>query len=247
MSSLKIAIPQLRKSVVAILKLHEVRAAKVKKGREVPAKVGAAIVGTAFCVSPDRLLTAFHVFNAGQPREPKDKFYAFTVPQNGDKAFHFPITGFPLELPELDLAVLECGSCATPGQTVTPIPLCFDPVEDGAHVVTLGFPAPEIAAVNLDKNLNYVGGNFFLKSHANEGIVSASYNLGTTKVYELNVGWHHGESGGPIALLQDVPCVFSVMQQYRKVQAPHGIFAGPHRGVALSAAKSQLASIGVGP
>ena len=90
-----------------------------------------------------------------------------------------------------------------------------------------------------------MGGQFFLKSHANEGIVAAQYELGGNQMYELNVGWHHGESGGPIATASSSPVVFSLMQHYRNVQSPHGIVAGPHRGVALSCIANELTELGI--
>jgi hypothetical protein len=62
--------------------------------------------------------------------------------------------------------------------------------------------------------------------------------------YELNVGWHHGESGGPIFTLEEVPAVFSIMQHYRNIQAPHGIIPGPHRGRSLSAIQKNLTDLG---
>jgi hypothetical protein len=117
---------------------------------------------------------------------------------------------------------------------------------DGTEVLTIGFPAPEIVGLNVDPQGNFVGGQFFLKSHANNGIVSAQYILGgNLPVYELNVGWHHGESGGPIAIFADQPVVFSLMQQYRNVQSPHGVLPGPHRGLALTAIKQDLEGLGV--
>ena len=51
---------------------------------------------------------------------------------------------------------------------------------------------------------------------------------------ELNVGWHHGESRGPIVRLSEPLAAFSIMQQYRNVKTPHGVVAGPHRGLALT-------------
>jgi hypothetical protein len=85
----------------------------------------------------------------------------------------------------------------------------------------------------------------FLKSHANTGIISAQYSMGQILDYELNVGWHHGESGGPIATASDNPAVFSLMQHYRNVQTPHGVVAGPHRGVSLSLIQQDLVNLGV--
>jgi hypothetical protein len=116
---------------------------------------------------------------------------------------------------------------------------------DGTRVITVGYPAPEIVGIKVDSQWNYGGGEFFLKSHANEGIVSAQYRIGGVFIYELNVGWHHGESGGPIAALEDPPAVFSLMQQYRNIQSPHGLVAGPHRGCSLSGVQQELTALGV--
>jgi hypothetical protein len=125
------------------------------------------------------------------------------------------------------------------------LPVSFAPQPDGTRVVTLGFPAPEVAAISLDPQGHYLGGQLFLKSHANEGIVSAQYLLGGMQVYELNVGWHHGESGGPIVALGDPPAAFALMQHYRNVTTPHGVVAGPHRGCALSMVRRELTGLGI--
>jgi hypothetical protein len=210
-----------------------------------PAKFNVALGGSAFCIVADRyLLTAHHVLNNGHAREPNDKFYAFVVPGNGNVAHHFPIVSFPLERPDIDVAVLEIGPCATAGVHFPALPLSFGQLVDGTRVVTVGFPAPEIVGVGLDREGNYLGGQLFLMSHANEGIVSAHYSLGTVPVYELNVGWHHGESGGPIVCLDDPVAAFSLMQHYRNIKAPHGTMAGPHRGCALSSLQPDLVALG---
>lgn len=246
MSELSTAIPIVRESVAAILRLHVAKPATVKKGRERPATIAASIAGSAFCVVADRyLVTAFHVLNGGKERDPKDKFYALIVPQNGDPAHHFPVISFPLEHSALDMAVLEVGPCATAGVRMPAIPLLFGDQSDGSRIITVGFPAPEIAGINVDQQINYLGGQFFLKSHANEGIVSARYVIGGVQVYELNVGWHHGESGGPIVALTDPPAAFSLMQHYRNINSPHGVVAGPHRGCALSAIQKELIGLGI--
>jgi len=172
-------------------------------------------------------------------------FFAFVVPGNGDAAFHFPVTRFPVERPDVDMAVLEIGPCATAGVSIPAVAVSFDRQPDGARVITVGYPSPEIAGLNVDAHGNFLGGQFFLKSHANEGIVSAQYVISAVPVYELNVDWHHGESGGPIATLADSPSVFSLMQHYRNVQSPHGTVAGPHRGCALSAIQPDLTGLGV--
>ena len=246
MSDLITAIPTIRESVAAILRLHVVKPEKVKKGKVRPPQIGGALVGSAFCVVENKyLMTAYHIFNDDKPRDPMDKFYAFIVPGNGDPAYHFPVIAFPLEKPDCDMAVLEVGPCATAGQRIPSIPVSFLQQVDGSRVVTVGFPAPEISELSLDQQGNYQGGQFFLKNHANEGIVSSQYILGGILVYELNVGWHHGESGGPIVALTDPPAAFSLMQNYRNIKSPHGVVAGPHRGCSLSMIQQELTNLGV--
>jgi len=246
MADLLTTIPTIRESVAAILRIRLLHAEKVKRGKVRPAQYQAGLVGSAFCVVPDRyLVTAFHVLNGGQARNPQDRFHAFVVPGNGDPAFHFPVVAFPVERPDVDVAVLEIGPCATPGVSIPALPVTFAAQPDGTRVVTVGFPAPEIAGLGLDAQGNFMGGQFFLKSHANEGIVSAQYVIGGVRGYELNVGWHHGESGGPIVALADPPAAFSLMQHYRNIQGPHGVLPGPHRGCWLAVVQQELATIGV--
>lgn len=245
MADLTTAIPILRESAVAILRIHTKTPERTRKGKTRPAEFGLSF-GSGFCVLEDRyIVTAFHVLNAGKPRIATDRFYVFAVPGNGDTAYHFPVTGFPLERSDLDLAVLEIGTCATDGIHIPSLPVSFSPKSDGTHVVTVGYPAPVIHNANVDPKGNYLGGQFFLKSHANEGIVAAQYSMNAMQVYELNVGWHHGESGGLIASITDSIAVFSIMQQYRNVKSPHGVVAGPHRGVSLSETKQELLELGI--
>jgi hypothetical protein len=220
-----------------------------KKGKVQPAKFNCAW-GSGFCIADNKyVVTAFHVLNEGQPRKPHTKFYVITVPNNDDPFFWFPVTGSPVENPGRDVAILEIGNCSTTGVNLIAAPISFAPHEDGTHVITLGFPSPEIAGLNANPSGDFLGGQFFLKSHANEGIIAAHYNLrsdvGILPVYELNVGWHHGESGGPIATAVNEPRVFSLMQQYRNVPSPRGILPGPRRGIALSVIRNELLSLGV--
>jgi hypothetical protein len=245
MADLTVAIPKLRESLAAILRLRLTRPESVKKGKVRPAQFECGW-GSAFCVVPDKyLVTAFHVLNGGKPREPSTKFYALVVPGNGEPFFYFPVPSFPIERPDLDIAVLEIGACSTAGVHLLALPVAFAPQADGTQVLTMGFPAPEIAGLNADPQGNFLGGQFFLKSHANEGIVAAQYILsGGLPVYELNVGWHHGESGGPITTLADQPAAFSMMQQYRNVQGPRGVLPGPRRGPALLAIRHELEGLG---
>lgn len=240
------AIPLVRESVASVLRLKVAKPQSAEKGKVEPAQFGASLAGSAFCVVADRyLVTAHHILNGGQPRDPDDKFYSFVVPQNGNTAYHFPVISFPLERQDIDTAILEIGPCATAGVHIPALPVTFNPQPDGTPVITVGFPAPEITQLNVDQNGNYLGGQFFLKSHANEGMVSAQYSIGPILVYELNVGWHHGESGGPITTATEEPAVFSLMQHYRNVKSPHGVVAGPHRGCALSLIEHDLTNLGV--
>ena len=245
MSDLLGVIQQTGDAVAAILRLHTVKPATVKKGVTTPAKISASFTGSGFCIVENRfLLTAYHVVAIGKPRDPNDKFLAFVVPQNGPQMYHFPVVGYPFESPDLDMAIIEIGACATAGVKLPALPVTPEAQPDGNRVLTIGFPAPVIAAINVDPNVDLVGGQIFLKSHANEGIVSAQYRLDSVDFYELNVGWHHGESGGPIVRLDDPAAAFSLMQHYRDIKGPHGVVAGPHRGRALRAIEQELIAVG---
>jgi hypothetical protein len=222
-----------------------VKAQTTQKGKVKPAKFSLGW-GSGACVVPDKyVLTAFHVLNGGQPRDPRDKFLVFVVPGNGPAAYHFPVVGFPLERSDLDLAVLELGASASPSVRLPALPVSFTAQPDGARVLTLGFPAPEVSGVSIDPQGNYLGGQFFLKSHANEGIVAAQYLIGQARLYEFNVGWHHGESGGPVVAVEGTPAVFTIMQHYRNVTSPHGVVAGPRRGWSLAEIQQDLLNLGV--
>src|SRR5207245_1847829 len=140
----------------------------------------------------------------------------------------------------VDLAVLEIGASQTKGQHIKAIPVTMSRPVDGASVVTYGFPAPVIQGASLDQDGNFLGGGqFFLKGHANEGIVAAQYSLDGRWTYEFNVGWHHGESGGPV-LQREPLAVFAVMQFYRNITGPHGVIPGPHCGRSLEAIQQEL-------
>lgn len=218
---------------------------RAAKGKPPRVQVGLSFVGTGWCVVADRyLVTAYHVLNGGKPRDPANKFYVFSVPGNGNQAFHFPVTAFPLEDEANDLAILEIGPPAEAGHHIPPVAATLGRPPDGTDVLTYGFPAPAIAGASVNEDLDFLGGQFFLKGHANEGIVAAQYDLNGAWIFEFNVGWHHGESGGPV--FQHEPLsVFAVMQHYRNIESPHGIIAGPHRGRGLDGIRQDLASYGV--
>jgi hypothetical protein len=245
MSNLVQAISNVRDSIVAMLKVHMSKPAKQQKGKIRPPQFQISIVGSAWCIVDDKyMVTAHHIFNGGKPRIKSDKFYVFTVPQNGPKAFHCPVNNYILEDINSDMAILEIGTTLNPDAKIKSCPITFKHQGDGTRALTYGFPAPEIQSANVDRDGNYQGGNFFLKAHANEGIVSANYDLDGLLFYELNVGWHHGESGGPIFTLEEkVPTVFSIMQHYRNVNSPHGIIPGPHIGRSLSAIEKNLKNL----
>jgi hypothetical protein len=237
-------IPALRESVCGLMRI--VTHVK-KRGKKKPpiTEFRLAFVGTCWCIVADKyLVTAHHTLNGGKARDPADHFYAFAVPGNGPKAFHFPVVGFHLEDQATDLAVFEVGPPPATGQHIPEVPVTFGRPADGEPVLTYGFPAPAIAGANLAPDGKFLGGGqFFLKGHANEGIVAAQYEVDTAWHYEFNIGWHHGESGGPIARLE--PCaVFAVMQHYRNIQSPHGVVAGPHVGRSLEVIQSTLTNLG---
>jgi hypothetical protein len=161
----------------------------IKKGKVKPATFELSW-GSGFCIATDRyVVTAHHILSGGKTRDPKDKFCAFVVPQNADQAFHFPVISFPVERADFDIAILELGLGASKGISIPGMPISFDQPPDGSRVMTVGFPAPQIEQVTITTQGDYQGGRFFLKSHANEGIVSAQYVTDGQPVYELNIGW----------------------------------------------------------
>jgi hypothetical protein len=188
-------------------------------------------------------VTAYHLFNRGQARLPGDNFSIFTVPGNGPQAYNTPVIGFPVERPDVDMAIIEISPAQDFPANIPSLNVTLDRVKDGERVLTYGFPAPKIHQGNIDINGIWRGGNLFLLANANEGIVAGQFEVNSLPVYELNVGWHHGESGGPIIRLKS-RAAFSIMQRYRNIQTQHGIMAGPHQGNALSAIEGDLRALG---
>lgn len=237
-------LSQVRESVCAIMRI--IKRMKPQKKKKPPTiEFRLAFVGTAWCITADKyLVTAHHILNKGNARDPNDLFYAFIVPSNGPRAYQFPIEAFPLEDPSNDMAILEIGPPASAGQSIPAVPVTFRRPPDGTPVITYGFPAPEIRGANLASDGRFLGGGqFFLKGHANEGIVAAQYETTGEVFFEFNVGWHHGESGGPV-FERDTGAVFSIMQHYRNIQSPHGVVAGPRRGRSISNIQQQLVALG---
>lgn len=224
------SITSIRNSVCAIL--------RIRRGTQNNFELG--IVGTAWCIVPRQIfVTAFHILNHGQPRNPNDNFFAFFVPNNGPRAWHTPVVNFLLEDANVDMAILEVNSAPLQALQIPALPITFESVPDGERVLTCGFPAPQIARANVDPDGNWVGGELFLKSHANEGIISGQFDINGTRIYELNIGWHHGESGGPILRIKPLSAI-AIMQRYRNIQSPHGIVDGPHQGNSLRAIEDRL-------
>ena len=228
------AIATVRNAVCAILRIHPLQGGRVHT----------SMVGTAWCIVENRyLVTAHHIFNGGQRRDLNDRFFVFSVPQNGLQVFHVPVVSFPLEDPADDMAIIEIDSSRNSKFSINSVPITFRPHQDGEKVLTFGFPAPKVSQTKIDQNLNWLEGNLFLKGHANEGIISGQFEMQGQLIYELNVGWHQGESGGPIFSLDPI-AAFSIMQQYRKVSTPHGIVPGPHQGRSLSLIENSLRQLG---
>jgi len=233
------AIANVRNSVCAVMRIT----ALPQSNPGTPPQFRVAFVGTAWCIVQNRyFLTAHHVLNGGQPRNPNDKFSLFFVPNNGPLAFHALVTGFSLEDIPNDMAILEVASIPENVGNVPAVPVTFQNKPDGSYVFTYGFPSPIISAGNVDPNGNWLGGSLVLKGHANEGLVAGQYDSGGL-IYELNVGWHHGESGGPI-LCADPIAGFAIMQAYRPIQSPGGTYPGPHQGRSLVAIRTALQTLG---
>lgn len=233
------AISSVRDSICAVMRISLVPQQSVGG----PPQFNVAFVGTAWCVVENRyFVTARHVFNNGQPRNTNDSFSLFFVPNNGPQAFHTQVTGFTFEDQQNDLAIIEISSVPIQVGRVPATPVTLQNQRDGSRVLTYGFPSPVISAAAVDVNGNWRGGQLLLKSHANEGIIAGQYDVGGL-IYELNVGWHHGESGGPI-LRPDPVAAFALMQTYRGIQSPHGTYPGPHHGRSLEAIRTTLQAIG---
>ncbi len=149
MPDAKLAIPKLRESIVAVMKLRQTKPETVKKGTVRPAQFEIGW-GSGFCVLADKyVVTAFHLLNNGKPREQTAKYYALTVPGNANPLFYFPVISFPLERQDLDIAILEIGPCPTADVHLPPLPVTFAAQADGTQVLTMGFPAPEVMALNV--------------------------------------------------------------------------------------------------
>ncbi len=239
-------IPPVRAATCALLRVQASKPSGAKKAKT-KAKFEASVVGTATCIVGDRyLITAHQVLNSGQARRPEDRFYAVIAPVDGSHLFHFPVVGFPVENPDLDLAVLEIGPCANGVEHLGAMPLTLDRVPDGAQILTMGYPSPLITDLEIDPDGEYLDSTMQLRPHANSGIIAAqSTDSRGDVVFEFNVAWHHGESGGPAVRLDPSPALFAVMTDYRSIQGPRGgVMAGPYQGRSLKPLESALREFG---
>ena len=228
----------MRDGVCALLRITPAQAAN---------QFNLAIVGTTWCVTAGRVfLTAHHVLNDGNPRDATHKFYVLSAPGNGHTLHYWPVSGFRLEDAGRDLVLLDAPVPAARGIALPAIPVAIAPPQDGTRVLTYGCPAPGIASASLSDQGDLTGIQTILFTHANTGIVAAQYEASplTDTLFEFSVGWHHGESGGPVLRLDPEVAAFAVMQHYRNIQGPHGTMAGPRRGLALAAIREELSAAG---
>ena len=208
------------------------------------------VSGTAWAAGTrSTFLTASHVVN---PREAEDRCYILRRVDAASTALHvWPVTEFLLDDPELDVAVLR-----VPGAAVEEaIPIVLDHVPDGTQVLTLGCPSARIQNAVLTAKGELLEARAFLAPFANEGIVSGHYDVSTDeepprkvgRLYEFNVSWLNGESGGAVIQVQPFGA-FALMQSYRRIPTPVGDVPGPRRGFALAALAPRLQALGmVGP
>jgi hypothetical protein len=231
---LKQSIATIRDSVCGVLRIKPL-------GNQ---QFNVALVGTAWCIVENRyFITAHHIFNNEKSRDPNDRFILFSVPNNGPQALHVSVISFPLEDSVHDMAVIEIDATTNNNFHAPSVPVTFRDHADGERILTYGFPSPVIVNAVVDLSGNWAGGNIFLRSHANEGIISGQFNDNNDHTYELNVGWYPGESGGPIFSLEPL-AAFSLMQRYRKVNTVDGIVPGPRQGKSLKLVSSFLQNIG---
>jgi hypothetical protein len=232
------AIAAVRGSVVAVLRISPTT---------IDGQFNLAIVGTAWCAASRGIfVTAYHVLNSSKPRNAADFFYLLRAPDNGHVLQSWQVERFLLEDPDLDLVILEAAPPSGSAIQLSAIPTSFDAPPDGTPVLTYGCPAPSIAGAQLAPNGALIAIQTMLFAHASIGIVAAQYdgNKRGDRMFEFNVAWHHGESGGPIIQLQPQLAAISVMQHYRNIQGPHGVMDGPRRGYSLAAIKTSLIDVG---
>jgi hypothetical protein len=190
-------------------------------------------------------VTAYHVLNNAQPRNPTDKFYLLRTPGNGAALQYWPVTGFVVEDSSHDLVVMTAPTAFLPA--LTPIPVTLAPPPDGAAVLTLGCPAGTVTSWTASPSGDVTGLSTCVFTHANTGVLSAQFRVSaevSETVFEFSVRWYEGESGGPVLRLEPSVAAFAVMQRYRLIDAKHGKVDGPRQGFGLAGIHTALTTVG---
>ena len=224
-------IENIRDSVVAVA-----RARISGQGTEL------GILGTAWCIVPSVFLTAHHVFNNGQPRNVADQFILLRAKGNRPALEGIPVTGFPLEDEGIDLAAMSIPS--DKASLFDPIEIDFGNIRDGLGIFTYGYPGASIQSATTDPSTGLITAmQTKMFSRANDGIVSAQYDLGGMAALEVNVAWFKGESGGPILKNEDGKAI-GVMKSTRYLSDKDGAdIPGPRIGTPLRPHETTLRNL----
>lgn len=232
--------------VGAVARARDAICAVVRVRRDEAGVVRVDVSGTAWAaVTPSTFVTARHVVN---PREGQRLYVARRTGPASTALEIWPVEEIPLEDAELDVAVLR-----VPASTVAnPLPIVLDQVEDGTRVLTFGCPSARIQDGVVSPRGELRSAHAFLAPFANEGIVSGHYDVWNEEspprhlgpLYEFNVSWLNGESGGAVIRVEPFGA-FAVMQSYRKIPTPIGDVPGPRRGFGLASLAGRLRALGM--
>lgn len=233
--------------VQAVARARDAICAVVRLRRDDAGAVRVDVSGTAWAAgSPTTFVTAKHVVN---PRPEGQRWYVVRRTSPASTALEiWPVEEILVEDDDLDVAILR-----VPASTVrSPLPLLLDHVEDGTRVLTYGCPSARIQDGVVTARGELRSAHAFLAPFANEGIVSGHYDVSTEEspprhlgpLYEFNVSWLNGESGGAVIRVEPFGA-FAVMQSYRKIPTPIGDVPGPRRGFGLAALGERLRALGM--